>query len=185
LRIRPNTATIGANRTESTMAAPGGRSRIESVLTRLEDDPRQIATLTAKLTPAQLHAVPAAGEWSANDVLAHLRCCDDVWGGAMKSMIDEDQPTLRAVSPRGWITRTNYRELDFSSSFEAFVAQRTELLKLLKPLTPRGWSRTATVKRAGRVETLTVLSYAERLADHEHHHLEQFARIANTVAVKP
>jgi hypothetical protein len=154
---------------------------VELALTRLEDNPRRIAALTASLTPAQLHVAPGLGEWSANDVLAHLRCCADVWGGYIRTILAEDGPTIRAVSPRGWIERTNYRELAFSASLEAFVAQRSELLALLQPLMPSGWSRAATVKRSGKVDTLTVLSYAERLADHERHHFEQFSRIANAV----
>jgi hypothetical protein len=36
--------------------------------------PRLVA-LTANLTPAQLRTPPQPDEWSANDVLAHLRAC--------------------------------------------------------------------------------------------------------------
>jgi len=44
----------------------------EQVLTLLAATPRRIAALTAGLAPAQLHTTPNPGEWSANDVLAHL-----------------------------------------------------------------------------------------------------------------
>ena len=157
---------------------------IERVLALLADNPPRIAELTAGLTPAQLHATPGPDEWSANDVLAHLRCCADVWGAGIKAMADQDEPTIRAVSPRGWIRRTNYRELQFAPSLRAFVAQRTELLAVLKPLAAKDWSRTATVRGSGKTRTWTVLSYVERLASHEHHHLQQFARIADAVRGK-
>lgn len=49
---------------------------IEQALSLLEAAPPRIATATAGLTQAQLHAKP--DEWSANDVLAHLRSCADV-----------------------------------------------------------------------------------------------------------
>ncbi len=53
---------------------------IEQVLALVAATPHRIAALTADLAPAQLHTTPNPGEWSANDVLAHLRACADVWG---------------------------------------------------------------------------------------------------------
>ncbi len=72
----------------------------EQVLTLLAETPLRIAALTAGLTPAQLHTTPNHDGWSANDVLAHLRACADVWGNCIVTMIAEDTPTLRAVNPR-------------------------------------------------------------------------------------
>ena len=50
------------------------------MLTMLAEMPSRIAVLTEGLTPAQLLAPPEPGEWSARDVLAHLRACADMWG---------------------------------------------------------------------------------------------------------
>jgi hypothetical protein len=160
---------------------PGKSLSPKQVLTLLAETPPRIATITARLTPAQLHASPGPDEWSANDVLAHLRSCADVWGGCIRTLLDEDAPTIRAISPRAWIKRTNYLDLTFRPSLRAFAAQRTELLTVLKPLAPKAWSRTATVTRARTTATRTVLSYAEQLAAHERQHLEQFARIATAM----
>ena len=76
---------------------------IEQVLTLLAETPRRIAALTAGLAPAQLHTAPNHGEWSANDVLAHLRSCADVWGNCIEVIIAQDTPTIRAVNPTTWI----------------------------------------------------------------------------------
>ena len=81
---------------------------IEQVLTLLAETPPRIAALTARLSPAQLHTAPNHDAWSANDVLAHLRACADVWGGCMLTLIAEDIPTLRAVNPLTWIKKTDY-----------------------------------------------------------------------------
>jgi len=43
---------------------------------------------------AQLHTAPNPGEWSADQVLAHLRACADVWGGNILRMISEDRPAM-------------------------------------------------------------------------------------------
>jgi hypothetical protein len=89
---------------------------IEQVLTLLAETPPRVAELTAGLAPDQLHAAPNPDEWSANDVLAHLRACADVWGNCIVTKMVQDAPTLRAVNPRTWIKKTNYLEQDFQPS---------------------------------------------------------------------
>ena len=152
---------------------------IEQVLTLLAQTPPRIAALTDGLASAQLQARSTPEEWSANDVLAHLRACADVWGDCIATIIREDRPTLRAVNPRTWIRRTDYPEQEFRPSLQAFTAQRAKLLALLEPLAPEDWARAATVTGAGAVLERTVLSYADWLAHHERPHLKQIARIAS------
>jgi DinB superfamily len=154
---------------------------VEQVLTLLAETPQRIAALTAGLAPAQLHAAPARADWSANDVLAHLRACADIWGKCMVTMIAEDRPTLRAINPRSWINKTNYLELEFRPSLRAFARQRADLLAVLDPLPRKGWSRTATVTGAGAVLERTVLFYGRWLAGHERPHVKQVARLVNLV----
>ena len=73
---------------------------VEEVLILLAQTPERIAALIAGLTEDQLHAAPGPGEWPANDVLAHLRACADVWGKYIAAILAEDRPTIRAISPR-------------------------------------------------------------------------------------
>lgn len=153
----------------------------EQVLIQLAATPPRLAALTAGLAPAQLRTAPNSGEWSANEVLAHLRACADVWGGCIATILTEDRPTLRAVNPRTWIAKTDYLDLDFRPSLDAFATQRAELLAVLEPLPPGGWSRAATVTGAGKPLTRTVLSYAQRLVDHERPHVKQIERIVNSI----
>ena len=154
---------------------------MEQVLTLLAETPPRIATLTAGLVPAQLHTCPSQGEWSANDVLAHLRACADMWGNCIVAIIAQEKPTLRAVNPRTWIKKTDYLEQKFRPSLRAFAAQRIDLLAVLEPLPRKDWSRSATVTGAGKPLERTVLSYAEWLATHERPHVKQIERIVNTI----
>ncbi len=153
----------------------------QQVLTLLAETPPRLEALTAGLAPAHLLTAPNDGEWSANDVLAHLRACADVWGGCIAAIIAEERPTLRAVNPRTWIEQTDYRELEFRPSLRAFAAQRAGLLAVLEPLPPDGWSRAATVTGAGKTLERTVLSYARWLAEHERPHVKQIERIVSAV----
>jgi DinB superfamily len=93
-------------------------------------------------------------------------------------MIAQDTPTLRAINPRTWIRKTDYLEQEFQPSLHAFTAQRTDLLAVLEPLAPAGWSRAATITGAGKVLERTVLFYAQWLARHERPHVKQIERIA-------
>jgi hypothetical protein len=152
---------------------------IEQILTLLAEAPPRIATLTNGLAPAQLQTAPSHDEWSANDVLAHLRSCADVWGSCIVTMLAEDEPTIRAVNPRTWIKKTDYRELEFWPSLRAFTTQRADLLAILEPLPHESWSRAATVTGAGKVLERTVLTYAQGLARHERPHIKQIERIVD------
>lgn len=157
---------------------------IAQVLTLLAETPGRLAALADALEPARLCAAPTPGEWSANDVLAHLRACADMWGGSIMTIIAQDRPTIRAINPRTWITKTDYPDLEFRPSLGAFTMQRADLLAVLEPLPQAGWSRTATVTGAGKPLELTVLDYAQRLARHERPHVKQAGRIVDTIGMQ-
>lgn len=149
---------------------------LEQILSILRDTPGRISGLTGDLTEARLHAAPEPGEWSVAEIVAHLRSCADVWGEAIEMIAVTDHPTIRAVSPTTWIKATDYRELAFASSLQAFSKQRDQLLALLAQLPDQGWSRSATVLGGGRPLEITVHSYANRLARHERTHWRQVAK---------
>ncbi len=160
---------------------PNRSLTIEQVLTLLAETPPRIAALTVGLRPAQLHTPPHRGEWSTNDVLAHLRSCADVWGGCIVAIINQDTPTLRAVNPRTWIKSTDYPEQEFQPSLRAFAKQRKNLLQVLRPLAPEAWSRSATVTGAGKPLERTVLFYAQWLTHHERRHQTQIGRTVDAM----
>src|SRR5678815_3059447 len=93
----------------------------ENVLRLLAATPRRIASLTRRVEIANLYFRPHQDSWSANDVLAHLRACADVWGKSIIAMISQDHPTLRYISPRSWIRKTDYPSLEFRMSLKAFT----------------------------------------------------------------
>ena len=155
---------------------------IEEVLTLLEETPARIAAATRGLTEAQLHRSLVRGEWSVNDVLAHVRSCADVRGEHIRTILAEDHATFRAVNPRTYIKTTDYLELEFRPSFRAFAKQRADLLALLRPLSRKSWERAATVKGAGAPLERTVHFYADWVAIHERPHVKQVETVARLVA---
>lgn len=132
----------------------------------------------------QLDCTPEQETWSANDVLAHLRACSNVWGSCIVAMVAEDRLTLRAVSPRAWIRKTDYLGLEFHPSLRSFAGQRVDLLAVLEALPDEAWSHAATVTGAGAILERTVLSYAQWLARHERSHLKQIERLVKAMDAK-
>ena len=130
-----------------------------------------VARLTAvSHHPAtQLHHQPDPKTWSANNILAHLRACADVWGETIEAMLAQETPTLRHISPRTYLKKTNYPRISFDESFTAFLQQRQTLLKTLQGLAFLDWSRDAIIKDRQH----TIFSQCRRMALHEQGHCEQ------------
>jgi hypothetical protein len=179
--------SIARNRMHLLVRAKGRRHvydrslTIEQILTMLAASPARLADLTEGLPPAQLLAPPEPDEWSARDVLAHMRACADMWGKCIAEILSEDRPTIKAVNPTTWIKSTDYPKQEFQPSLRAFTQQRAELLGVLQPLPPKAWARSATVTGAGKPRERTVHTYAEWLANHERPHIKQVERIVNTM----
>jgi hypothetical protein len=84
---------------------------IEEILALLTQTPQSLSALSADLTPAQLRISPdpESGEWSANDVLAHLRSWrtveaqagsfDRAFCGAWSARCEEERAVGRCGAP--------------------------------------------------------------------------------------
>jgi len=139
----------------------------------LRENASRLAALTRGATHAQLHTAPEVGEWSPNEVMAHVRACCDVWGGNIEKILAEEHATFAGVNPRTWIERTDYAEHRFEDQLRAFAAQRKKLLTTLEDLALGEWERSATVTSYGQAHEKTVRSYASKLAKHERIHVRQ------------
>jgi len=148
-------------------------SETERILGLLAETPRRIAAASEGVGNAQLQWRPDEKSWSANDILAHLRSCMDVWGKSLRRMLAEESGTQAHISPRSWIKKTNYLALGFHESLQEFAQQRSNFLDLLESLAFADWSRSAVIQ--GRQHT--VFSQARRMALHESEHCEQIETI--------
>lgn len=151
------------------------RFTIEQAVEMLETQPRRIAAATKGVSARRLRRDKVLGEWTAVDILAHLRACSDALGDVIPDIVRGGEP-LRAVNPRSHIRRTNYRELEFATSFRAFARQRARLVKYLKALPRRDWARSRLFTGMGTPRVRTVMFYADWLAGHERAHVRHIER---------
>ena len=155
---------------------------IDETIAMLEEHPKRIAAATKGIPAARLRRDKILGVWTATDVLAHMRCCEDARGDFIPLMLASRKPTLRAIDPRGLLERVDYRELDFATSLRTWQRQRARLLKLLRSLPRASWQRTAIVTGGGVARERTVLFYAAWLARHEPAHVRHIEKWAETVS---
>lgn len=151
--------------------------QIETLLLMLEGAPLRLTLISLSVEPERLHVRTDEEPWSANDILAHLRVCADVWTKSMNAMLTQDHPTLRYVSPRTQINKTNYREHPFDESLKVFAAQRAALLALLRPLSAEGWARGATFTGTTQGKNHNIFTYARRMVQHESGHCDQMSAL--------
>jgi len=146
---------------------------IEKYLGLLSNTSRRIMKATQGFDDVRLQYKIDKKAWSVNDILAHLRSCADVWGCSIEAMLAQGRPTLPYRHPRQWIKKTNYPDLMFQESFQAFRMQRKNLLNVLKKLSFEDWSRAAIIKHREH----TVFSQSRRMALHEDVHCHQIEEL--------
>jgi hypothetical protein len=152
---------------------------IENYLSLLAATSRRLINATQAFDDVRLQYKSDEKVWSANEILAHLRSCADVWGSSIEAMLEEDNPTLPYRHPRQWIKKTNYPDLLFHESFKAFQMQRKKLLKILKSLSFEDWSRAAMIKNREH----TVFTQTRRMALHEDIHCQQIEELLESIII--
>lgn len=151
---------------------------IDEIMAILPATVPRLSELTRDLAPDDFLAPPEPDGWSVNDVLAHLRACQDVLGRSIERIVVEDRPSWRRMSPRTWHTKSGYGDWSFERAFETFAEQRAAFLDVISPLPPEAWARTATVTEGpGKVVERSARFYGDWLAGHERDHLADLPRI--------
>jgi len=146
---------------------------IERQLALLSETVPRIEGCMSGRSEAELRRPPQPGEWSAVQILAHLRACDGVWSHSILAMLALDQPQIPEVHPRRWARVAGYQETGFDASFLAFRLKRAEFLRVLGRLSEEDWQRSARI--GGR--THTVYSQVRRMARHEAGHCDQLENL--------
>lgn len=148
--------------------------QISQILNLLTEGPLRIEAAAKGVEAAILYLRTEAEPWSVSDILAHLRACSDVWGTSLNAMLTQDNPTIRYKSPRSSMKKPMYADQEFKAALASFTSERQKLVKVLANLDETGWLRRGTFSGTSpRQRSQTVLSYAERIINHEQPHLDQ------------
>ena len=144
--------------------------QIDNLLRRLSDVPSRISHSVARLSEAEKHTNLSNCEWSAAEILAHLRASDDIVAYRLYVILVRDNPALPAYDERRWAEIAGYAQADFESSLKTYTLRRTELVKMLRQVALDDWKRFGTHEVKGIISLLDV---ATSLVEHEEEHCLQ------------
>lgn len=149
------------------------------LLTALDTTPRTMAHLAAELHDEQLDQA-TAGEWSARDVLAHLRDLESlVMRLRLVRMLVEDDPELPGFDEDRWHQEHAKARDRKETLLGDFMLQRQASLNILSRLAPGEWERGGRHASRGPI---TVQSWVEWWVEHDRQHVSQFeAAIGETL----
>ena len=120
---------------------------------------------------------PAADQWSASEIVAHLADAEIVIGFRMRLILGAPGTPIAAYDQDSWVTSGHYDKRDPRKSVEQFRALREANLALLESLTPEQWQQHGMHSERGPE---TIEQMVRMTAGHDVNHLRQIERILST-----
>ena len=170
----------------------GGRS-IEERLSRLGRTPGELERAIAGRSEAELGRRPDATNWSATEIVCHLRDVEELFQIRFHTIVALDEPRIlvlgatpgdlapwriggsipHPLDPDRWAEERQYLRQDAAAALAALRRRRTGVLTLLGSLSPPDWQRGGIHLSRGR---LTLADWVAGLAAHDDNHLAQLHR---------
>jgi uncharacterized damage-inducible protein DinB len=153
----------------------GGTSMtsLEEQLARLERTADDFAAAIAGVPDAVLAKRPDGKNWSAKEVVCHVRDTEESFMARFQAIMAMDEPKFLPVEPDRWALERQYLRNDATEALQAFRARRDECLKFLLGLQPEQWERGGTHATRGR---MTLKDFVALMAWHDDNHLDQLKR---------
>lgn len=139
-----------------------------ALVDRLHTQLDALSFVLARATPSALEARPRPDEWSARENLAHLARHHAVFIERLRRLLAEDRPVLgryRAEDDPDWPA---WAALPLDGILERLGTLRTELVSLVRRLTPAECARTGLHPTFGELD---VAGWLEFFLLHDAHHL--------------
>ena len=149
------------------------------LIAQYKDGYRVVADALVKITPAELDAAPAAGKWSARQIVHHLADSEMTAAVRFRLLLAEDRPAIKGYDQDRFAERLHY-ERSHEASLELFRAARASTAELMACLTEADWLREGTHSEVGRFGLDTWLRI---YAPHAHRHADQI-RVARKSLAK-
>lgn len=142
--------------------------RHTQLVNRLADSAAEVVDSARRLSPEQLLAIPAEGEWSLHGTLAHLRDTEtQVFVYRAARIMGEDAPKVENFPVEEWQAAHYRADEPVANILAEFRRARNRLVKLLGGTSDRDWARYAIHPEYGKItmEWLALHAYNHTL-DH-------------------
>ena len=141
----------------------------KGLIARYKAGYQKVVAALRGIRPAELAWRPAAGEWSAREVVHHLADSEMTAAIRARLLVAIDRPQIVGFDQDEFARRLHY-DRPIEASLETFKAARRSTAELLERLTDAEWAREGTHTEHGRY---TLERWLEIYAAHAHKHAEQ------------
>jgi len=150
-----------------------GMATLDEQLARMERTVNDYAAVVKNVSDAQLTKRPDPKNWSAKEVVCHVRDTEESFMMRFLSIMAMDDPKFLPVEPDRWAVERQYQRNDVQEALAALRTRREETLRFLRGLKPEQWERGGIHATRGR---MTIKDFVELMAWHDDNHLDQLKR---------
>ena len=157
------------------LVTDGGTSMasFEEQMARMERTADDFAAAITGVPDAALGQRPDATNWSAKEVICHIRDTEESFMARFQAIMVMDEPTFLPVEPDRWAADRQYGRHDAAEALQTFQMRRDETLKYLRGLGAVQWERGGIHATRGR---MTAKDFVALMAWHDDNHLDQLKR---------
>lgn len=140
----------------------------------LRATPDTLGTLLRGAAEAQIRNARGGDEnWSAVEVVCHLRDTEEIIWRRMRMIRDEESPTISGFDQEGLAKERGYAADDPHAALAAFAEIRRQHTAELEALTAAQWERAGQHTTLG---TVTIFNHTLHIVWHDAVHMAQIAR---------
>ncbi len=150
-----------------------GMATLDEQLARMERTVNDFAAVVKNVSDTQLTKRPDPKNWSAKEVVCHVRDTEESFMTRFLSILAMDEPKFLPVEPDRWAVERQYQRNDVQEALAAFKTRREETLRFFRGLKPDQWERSGVHATRGR---MTLKDFVELMAWHDDNHLDQLKR---------
>jgi uncharacterized damage-inducible protein DinB len=150
-----------------------GMATLEEQQARMERTAGDLAAAIKGVSDTTLSKRPDEKNWSAKEVVCHLRDTEEAFMVRFQSVMVMDEPKFLAVEPDRVAIDRQYQRNDTQEALSTFRQRRVETLAFLRELKPPQWERGGIHPVRGR---MTVKDFVALMAWHDDNHLDQLRR---------
>jgi len=138
-----------------------------SLIERYAAGPALLRAALERVPAPALQWRPAAGKWSAHEVVCHCADSETISSTRIRFLVGEEHPTILGYDQDRWAQRLDYHARPLDLALRQVDQVRAWTLDLLRHLPPEAWACEGTHSESGRYGAETWLRlYAEHLEVH-------------------
>jgi len=157
------------------LVSDGGPSMasLEEQMARMERAADDFERAIAGMDDALLSRRPDGANWSAREVICHVRDIEESFMARLSIIMLMNEPKFLPVEPDRWAEERQYQRNDAVEALQAFRARRDESLKFLRGLKVEQWERGGIHATRGH---MSIKDFVGLMAWHDDNHLDQLKR---------